>query len=132
MIFFLSEDIARVDPPPSLPPVTAITTLYIVLRHRKVNLSAAGREAILSRQAESLAGVAAGAAPPMEMFTEAFVEVSDLLQRGAFMQFRNSETFLQLKTTWEREVCARRTIDEKKRGRGGSSLIVIFNKCLAS
>lgn len=110
-------------PLPSLPPVTAIATLYTLFwgkRHRKVNLSAAGREAILSRQAESLAGVAAGAAPQMEMFTEAFVEVSDLLQRGTFMQFRNSETFLQLKRTWAREVRACHTIDEDKRGRGGS------------
>lgn len=80
--------------------------LFLRKRYHKVNLSAAGREAILSRQAESLARVAgvAGAPPPMEMFTEAWVEVSDLLQRGTFMRFRNSETFVRLKRTWTQEV----------------------------
>lgn len=42
--------------------------------------------------------------PPVDVFAEAWDEVSQLLQRDAFAQFRTSEAFLCLKTEWEKKV----------------------------
>lgn len=40
----------------------------------------------------------------MELFAEAWDEVSKLLQRDAFAQFRNTDAFLRLKRGWDQEV----------------------------
>lgn len=39
-----------------------------------------------------------------DLFDEARDEVSGVLQRGPFMQFRGSETFMRLRKNWAREV----------------------------
>ncbi|CAM9306236.1 unnamed protein product, partial [Ectocarpus fasciculatus] len=88
----------------------------------QVNLSAVTREKILLLQKESvedesqLSRTKPGASffsppelppppppPSAELFEEAWDEVSKLLQRDAFAQFRNSEVFLRLKTQWGRQ-----------------------------
>lgn len=42
--------------------------------------------------------------PSAELFEEAWDEVSKLLQRDAFAQFRHSEVYLRLKMQWGRQV----------------------------
>ncbi|CAN0437333.1 unnamed protein product, partial [Ectocarpus sp. 12 AP-2014] len=85
----------------------------------QVNLSAVTRETILLLQKESvqdesqLSMAKPGASffsppelppppppPSAELFEEAWDEVSKLLQRDAFAQFRHSEVFLRLKMQW--------------------------------
>eukprot|EP00903_Cladosiphon_okamuranus_P005597 g5569.t1 len=72
----------------------------------QVNLSASTRETIISRQQQQQREVEAEAGPAsasVELFAEAWDEVSKLLQRDAFAQFRHTEAFLRLKREWDEE-----------------------------
>lgn len=67
---------------------------------RKVNLSSKARETILRRQA----GRPPACPPPADLFDEALAEVSIVLQRDPFVQFRNCAAFLRLKQRWAQKV----------------------------
>eukprot|EP00752_Nemacystus_decipiens_P016321 g14596.t1 len=73
----------------------------------QVNLSATTRESIVSQQQKQHGVVETEAesppSPSVELFAEAWDEVSKLLQRDAFAQFRNSDAFLRLKREWNQE-----------------------------
>lgn len=81
--------------------------------NKQINLSATTREIIIARQQrQQEAGATASkssfheqlAPPSVDLFAEAWDEVTKLLQRDAFAQFRNTNAFLQLKREWDEEV----------------------------
>lgn len=71
----------------------------------KVNLSEKVRETILRRQAEE-GDADAEPMPPADLFNEAFVEVSVLLQRDSYVKFQNTEAFRKFKHRWVQQVGA--------------------------
>lgn len=74
---------------------------------QQVNLSATTRETIISHQQQQQKAVEAEAgssSASVKLFAEAWDEVSKLLQRDAFAQFRHTEAFLRLKREWDEEV----------------------------
>lgn len=71
----------------------------------KVNLSEKVRETILRRQAED-GDAEAESMPPVDLFDEAFVEITVLLQRDSYVKFQNTEAFRRFKHRRGQQVCA--------------------------
>ncbi len=91
------------------------TKIHEISIQTKINLSATTRETTISReqQHQQTAAAAATAAdsgscsvvsPSVDLFAEALDEVSKLLQRDAFAQFRTTDAFLRFKREWHQEV----------------------------